>query len=54
MAVIAEGVESLDERDTLAAAGCDLFQGFLFSEPRAAFPQPRWLERTPDERLVLL
>jgi EAL domain-containing protein (putative c-di-GMP-specific phosphodiesterase class I) len=33
VSVVAEGVESEAERDTLAAAGCPLFQGFLFGKP---------------------
>lgn len=38
MLVIAEGVETRSERDTLIAAGCDLFQGYLFARPGPAFP----------------
>jgi len=38
MEMIAEGVETEDERDTLVHLGCDLFQGFLFSKPSLAFP----------------
>lgn len=32
--VVAEGVETEQERDTLAGLGCDLLQGFLFGAPR--------------------
>lgn len=35
--VIAEGVESAEERDCLIAAGCDLLQGYLFARPTRGF-----------------
>ena len=31
--VIAEGVESVEQRDALAAQGCHTYQGYLFSRP---------------------
>jgi diguanylate cyclase (GGDEF)-like protein len=34
--VVAEGVETLEQHQTLAACDCDLFQGFLFSRPMSA------------------
>ena len=33
LAVIAEGVETPPQLELLAAVGCGLYQGFLFSEP---------------------
>jgi EAL domain-containing protein (putative c-di-GMP-specific phosphodiesterase class I) len=41
MLVVAEGVETADERDTLVALGCDLLQGFLFARPGLPFPSVR-------------
>lgn len=40
--IIAEGIETTEERDTLLALGCDYFQGYLFAKPDAAFPSVRW------------
>ena len=40
MLVVAEGVETVAERDVLSDLGCDLFQGFLFARPASAFYQP--------------
>jgi EAL domain-containing protein (putative c-di-GMP-specific phosphodiesterase class I)/CheY-like chemotaxis protein len=37
--VVAEGVETSDERDALGELGCDLLQGFLFARPGRAFPE---------------
>lgn len=35
LAVIAEGVENVEQRDALAAYGCRAYQGYLFSRPLA-------------------
>jgi EAL domain-containing protein (putative c-di-GMP-specific phosphodiesterase class I)/ActR/RegA family two-component response regulator len=40
--VVAEGVETLEERDALIACGCDLLQGFLFARPGPPFPIVTW------------
>jgi diguanylate cyclase (GGDEF)-like protein len=34
--VVAEGVETVEQRDWLRESGCDLFQGYLYSRPLAA------------------
>jgi diguanylate cyclase (GGDEF)-like protein/PAS domain S-box-containing protein len=36
MSTVAEGVETVEQLDTLRAIGCDLAQGYLFSVPRPA------------------
>jgi EAL domain-containing protein (putative c-di-GMP-specific phosphodiesterase class I)/CheY-like chemotaxis protein len=38
--VVAEGVETPAERDTLVAAGIELLQGYLFAKPARGFPAP--------------
>jgi len=40
--VLAEGIESCEERDALEKLGCDLQQGFLFARPGRAFPAVHW------------
>ena len=40
--VVAEGVETLAERESLRALGANLFQGFLFARPGPSFEQPAW------------
>ena len=47
--VIAEGVETEEQRDDLMHRGCDLFQGFLFYAPMPASELPRALagEKSP-------
>ncbi len=42
MLVVAEGIETPEERDTVVALGCDLLQGFYFARPAPAFPAIRW------------
>lgn len=42
MTVVAEGVETREERDCLVDLGCDLLQGFLFAKPGRAFPGVAW------------
>jgi EAL domain-containing protein (putative c-di-GMP-specific phosphodiesterase class I)/FixJ family two-component response regulator len=42
IAVIAEGVETSAERDTIDGLGCELMQGYLFARPGPSFPAVRW------------
>jgi EAL domain-containing protein (putative c-di-GMP-specific phosphodiesterase class I)/ActR/RegA family two-component response regulator len=42
MLIVAEGIETVAERDTLLDIGCDLLQGYLIARPGRAFPEPRW------------
>ena len=42
--VIAEGVETEQQRDLLLAAGCDFGQGYLFSRPVPSGDFEKWLE----------
>ncbi|MEO8978166.1 MAG: EAL domain-containing protein [Polyangiaceae bacterium] len=42
MTVVAEGVETIEERDTLVELDCDLLQGFLFAKPGRPFPEVKW------------
>lgn len=40
--VVAEGIERVEERDSLRELGCTLFQGFLFARPASPFPSVAW------------
>lgn len=42
IAVVAEGVETIPERDALVELGCDLLQGYLLAKPATAFPGFIW------------
>ncbi len=42
MRVVAEGVETVAERDTLVALGADLLQGYLYAKPGPAYPDVVW------------
>ena len=42
MSVVAEGIETVAERDTLLTLGCDLLQGYLFARPGPPFPRVAW------------
>jgi diguanylate cyclase (GGDEF)-like protein len=40
--IVAEGVETEAQRDSLAQLGCVLQQGFLYAHPEPARPEPAW------------
>jgi EAL domain-containing protein (putative c-di-GMP-specific phosphodiesterase class I) len=40
--IVVEGVETMDERNTLTALGCDLLQGHLFGRAERALALPRF------------
>jgi EAL domain-containing protein (putative c-di-GMP-specific phosphodiesterase class I)/CheY-like chemotaxis protein len=40
MAVVAEGIEVEEERDTVHGFGCTLLQGYFYARPGPPFPQP--------------
>jgi len=40
--VVAEGIETIAERDCVVSLGCDLLQGYLFARPGRPFPVPSW------------
>jgi EAL domain-containing protein (putative c-di-GMP-specific phosphodiesterase class I) len=42
MMVVAEGVETVTERDTVIELGCDLIQGYLLGKPGKPFPTFQW------------
>ena len=42
--VVAEGVEHIEEKQMLAAAGCDELQGYLFSRPLPEDEFARWIK----------
>lgn len=42
MELIAEGVETAAERDTLVALGANLLQGYLFAKPAPPFAEVAW------------
>jgi EAL domain-containing protein (putative c-di-GMP-specific phosphodiesterase class I) len=46
--VVAEGVETAEQRDWLAALGCDMVQGWLYGAPRPAAAQDTLVAGDPD------
>ncbi len=49
--VIAEGIETAEQRDLLIAAGCDFGQGYFFSRPVPGKEFERFLQRKLDSGL---
>lgn len=45
MKVVAEGVETAEQRDYLVSQGCDLIQGYFYSKPLEAAEALKWLSR---------
>lgn len=48
MQVIAEGVETVQQRDLLVGMGCDYGQGYLFARPMGASVFPAFMSGWPD------
>jgi diguanylate cyclase (GGDEF)-like protein/PAS domain S-box-containing protein len=49
--VVADGIETIEDQERLAALGCTVGQGYLFSHPLEASSVPHWLaERLYDTR----
>jgi diguanylate cyclase (GGDEF)-like protein/PAS domain S-box-containing protein len=48
--VIAEGVETREQRDSLASMGCDAYQGYYFSRPVAARDMALAIDNLPSEK----
>ncbi len=40
--LVAEGVETIEERDVLCEVGCNFLQGYLFARPQAVPPEVSW------------
>jgi EAL domain-containing protein (putative c-di-GMP-specific phosphodiesterase class I) len=41
MSVVAEGIEVIEEKDTVHGFGCALLQGYFFAKPGRPFPEPK-------------
>jgi|GEM_PF-1386491 len=45
LTIVAEGVETEEDLESVRKAGCDLVQGYYFSKPLAAEPFAQWLQQ---------
>jgi EAL domain-containing protein (putative c-di-GMP-specific phosphodiesterase class I) len=54
MTVVAEGVETVAQRDALKSLGCDVFQGFLFAPALSPDAFERWLLNHTVEQAGLM
>ena len=50
VAVVAEGVESIDEWEFVRASGCDVAQGFFIAPPMRAGAVPQWIDGWQQRR----
>jgi EAL domain-containing protein (putative c-di-GMP-specific phosphodiesterase class I) len=48
--VIAEGIETQAERDTLIKLGCDAIQGYFASKPLHGNALEQWLQSLPADQ----
>ena len=53
MSVIAEGVETWEQRDRLVDLGCEMAQGFLYARPLSSAELSTALQARDGELLVL-
>lgn len=54
MTVVAEGVETMDQREELAGLGCDSSQGFYFARPMSAGAVSKLIKSSPSEGALFL
>lgn len=52
MEVVAEGVETDEQRTTLVRLGCDILQGYMISRPMPADAVPQWLDSLEHTEFV--